>query len=299
MEDQMERRNSTYSLSSRGGSELESRYMMESGFYVTSFVATIFIAALITLGLLFITLLVTLTVMLRSCQNQTSGVVQLQKTTDLYAYCRLFALHAELNRLEPNEFPTICRGYATQYITEGQYLRDLKLTVLMAKRYFSSLAPKDSLDIVLMDIDDIFQSNIPHNTSLLEFRFDLYDSSNWVEEVKHSIGILILELYTKLRASGWSLVYITRKPETQRNETKESLISAGYGSWSSLIMRSDEEMKMESWEYFSRRRTELCNQGFRIKGVISSKMEALTGSCLGIRNFKLPDPIYKLDVKSL
>ena len=133
---------------------------------MTSFAATIFIGALITVGVLFISLLIALAVMLQSCQNKSGGFVQLQKPSDAYDYCRIFALHAELNRLETNEFPTVCHAYAT----EGQYLRDLKLTVLMAKSYFSGLVPKDSLNVVLMDIDDIFPSNNPHDTSLLLFR---------------------------------------------------------------------------------------------------------------------------------
>ncbi|KAI3857458.1 hypothetical protein MKW92_033095 [Papaver armeniacum] len=297
MEDHLDRRNSTYALSSRGGSEFGSQYMMESGFYITSFAATIFIASAITLVVLFMTLLITLTAMLQSCQSQSGGVVEQQKPiTDTYAYCRLFSEHAELNGLEPIEFPKICHPYATQYITEGQYLGDWKLTILMAKKYFSSLAPKDNFDIVLIDLDDILQSNNPRNTSQLQFRSDLNDAvvRNRIEELDYSVKTILLEFYSKLRDSGWEVVYITRKPEKQRNATEENLLSAGYGGWTSLIMRTNEEMKLETWEYLARRRKELNNQGFRIRSVISSKMEALTGPCSGTRNFKLADPIYGL-----
>ncbi|KAI3988826.1 hypothetical protein MKX01_016397 [Papaver californicum] len=299
MEDHLDRRNSTYALSSRGGSELGSQYMMESGFYITSLAATIFIASAITLVILFMTLLITLTVMLQSCQSQSGGVVEQQKpVTDTYAYCRLFTEHAELNGLGPIDFPKICHPYATQYITEGRCLGDLKLIILMAKRYFSSLAPKDNFDIVLIDVDDILQSKNPHNTSRLQFRSDLNDvvGRNWIEELNYSVTAILLEFYSKLRDSGWAVVYITRKPEKQRNATEDNLLSTGCGGWTSLIMRTDEEMKMETWEYLAGRRKELNNQGFRIKSVISSKMEALTGPCLGTRNFKLVDPIYELRV---
>ncbi|KAI3906512.1 hypothetical protein MKW98_009420 [Papaver atlanticum] len=300
IEDHLDRRNSTYALSSRGGSEFGSQYMMESGFYITSFSATIFIASAITLVVLFMTLLITLTVMLQSCQSQSGGVVDQQKPiTDTYAYCRLFTEHAELNGLGPIEFPKICHPYATQYITEGQYLGDLKLTISMAKKYFSSLAPKDNFDIVLIDLDDILQSNNPHNTSQLQFRSDLNDVvvRDRIEKLNYSVKTILLEFYSKLRDSGWAVVYITRKPEKQRNATEENLLSAGYGGWTSLIMRTNEEMKMETWEYLARRRKELNNQGFRIRSVISSKMEALTGPCLGTRNFKIVDPIYELRVR--
>nr|DAD26619.1 TPA_asm: hypothetical protein HUJ06_028087 [Nelumbo nucifera] len=115
----MERGSSTQSLSSRGGSDMgSSRYLIESGFYLTSLAATIFVAALITVGVLFITLLVALTLMLQSCQSRNSGVVQLRETRVEYDYCKSFTLHAELNNLEVAEFPTICKAHAISYIKE-------------------------------------------------------------------------------------------------------------------------------------------------------------------------------------
>ncbi|GLT93005.1 hypothetical protein SLE2022_108130 [Rubroshorea leprosula] len=57
-------------------------------------------------------------------------------------------------------------------------------------------------------------------------------------------------------------------------------------------MRSDDEMQMDTNEYFSRRRAVLQKEGFNVIGVISSHMDALTGSYLGKRIFKLPNPIY-------
>jgi|UniRef100_A0A2N9H2P9 hypothetical protein len=142
----------------------------ESGIYMTSFAATIFIGALVAVGILLITLLIALTVMLQSCQNQSSGVVEVLKTSDDYIDCKVFALYAELNSLEADEFPSFCRVLAIQYIRAGQYARDLNSTIQLVQNYFSSITPKnDGLDVVLIDIDDILSSN-PHNTSLLMHR---------------------------------------------------------------------------------------------------------------------------------
>ncbi|XP_043703203.1 uncharacterized protein At2g39920-like [Telopea speciosissima] len=287
----MERGDSSESFSSTGGSEIGSSFMMESGFFITSFAATIFVSAIVGVVLLFITLLISLATMLHSCQSRSSGVIQLQKITDDYSYCKVFALHAELNALEADEFPKICKTLAIQYVKEGQYLRDLNLTMSVADNYFCSLAPeKDGLDVVLIDLDDIFLSN--PCTHQLNNRLGQHDKNELAEEAKHLNHMLVLGFYKKLQASGWSLILITRKPEKQWNAVQESLIVAGYGGWSSLIMRSDDEMQMETWEYFSRRRAHLQNQGFRIASVISSQLDALTGPCLGKRNFKLASPIY-------
>ncbi|KAL5709237.1 hypothetical protein ACHQM5_019948 [Ranunculus cassubicifolius] len=288
LSDQMEHRTSTHNLS-REGSEHGSQ--MESGLFVTSFAAAIFIAAIVTIGVLFITLVTTLTVMLQSCQNSNDGLLEQHKMSYQVDYCRMFRLHAELNMLDVDEFPSICEAQALQYIREGQYIRDLNCTMRMIHSYFSKLTPgDDGLDVVLIDIDDILLSNDPYHLSPLQYRIS--EENNQVGKHKLQASVHIHELHSKLQASGWSLMFVTRKPEKLRNETMEELVSFGYENGSSLIMRSDDEIQMENWEFFSRRRSELKNLGFRIKSVISSHMDALNGPCLGERIFKLPIRFY-------
>ncbi|PIA54440.1 hypothetical protein AQUCO_00900764v1 [Aquilegia coerulea] len=272
--------------------EIGSHYQIESGLFITSFAAATFIAAIVTIGVLFITLVITLTVMLQSCRNSNAGLFQLEERSDQYNYCRIFALQAELNRLETYEYPSICKAHVIRNIKEGQYLRDLNSTMRVVSNYYSSLKPQaDCLDVVLLDVEDILTSNKPYNASPLQHVLSVLEDINQLVQDKLQASVHILELYSKLQASGWSLIFITRKPEKLRNATIEALISSGYGSWSSLVMRSEDEMVMESWEYFSRRRAELQKLDFRISSVISSHMDALTGPCLGKRNFKLPRPL--------
>ncbi|XP_058081427.1 uncharacterized protein At2g39920-like isoform X2 [Magnolia sinica] len=64
----------------------------------------------------------------------------------------------------------------------------------------------------------------------------LNSSGKLVEDVKHPMHMFVLRLHMKLHASGWSLILFSRMPEKQRNATMDHLISAGYRSWSSLIM---------------------------------------------------------------
>lgn len=151
------------------GPEHGSQYMVESGFYMTTFAAVIFIGGLITVGVLLITLLVTLAVMLQSCQNRSSGVVELMKSSGDNNYCKLFALHAELNSLEADNLPEICRGLAIRYIKEGQFARDLNLSIQIVEGYFNTLTPSyNGLDVVLMDIDDIFASSSKYSNPLID-----------------------------------------------------------------------------------------------------------------------------------
>ncbi|GLT31429.1 hypothetical protein SLA2020_061650 [Shorea laevis] len=290
---QMEREYSARSLSSRGdsGGEVGSHYVEESGFYMTSFAATIFIGALVTFGVLLFTLLITLAVMLQSCQSRSKGIVEIQKSSNHLSHCKIFELHAELNSLEAYELPPVCRSLAIEYIREGQYARDLNFTMWMIESYFHSLMPlHGGPDVVLMDIDDIFSPD-PHINRLMN-RFDQYGCNGCIEEAKQMKHLLTLQLYIRLRSRGWPLILLSRKPERVRNSTAEHLISAGYSGWFSLIMRSDDEMQMVTNEYFSRRRAVLQKEGLNIIGVISSRMDFFTGSNLGKHVFKLPSPIY-------
>jgi hypothetical protein len=127
---------------------------------MTSFTATIFLASLAILGILLITLLVSLAIMLQSCQSKNGGAIELQNTNDYHSYCRMHSLHAELNSLEEYDIPNICRDLAIHYIREGQYAKDLNLLMSMIDDYFKSLRPSENgLDVVLIDIDDIVPSN--------------------------------------------------------------------------------------------------------------------------------------------
>ncbi|XAR65894.1 Acid phosphatase [Bertholletia excelsa] len=289
---QMEREYSGRSLSSRGGSDMGSNYVMESGFYMTSFAATIFIAALVTVGVLLITLLIALTVMLQSCESRSQGIVEIPKTNENYNYCKIFSLHAELNKLDADDFPEICKISAVQYIKEGQYVKDFNLTMEMVQSYLNAVKPpKHGLDLVLMDVDD-FLSSRSYYIHALWSRCNKFDGDDCFEEAKNWKHFFTLKLYMKLQADGWPLILFSRKPETQRNATVKQLISAGYSGWSSLVMRLDEERQMDSHEFFFRMRHKLQNQGFCLKAVISSQMDALMGLYSTNRVFKLPSPFY-------
>lgn len=275
----MEAEDSSHSLLSRRQTEeLGSHYVTESGVYMSSFAATIFVAGLVTIGVLTVTMLVALTVMLSSCQNSSSGIIERFRSNDNHDYCYAFAFHAELNNLEANEFPAMCNQY-NQHSQVAKFLTDLNLTVQLAENYFSNLkANDDCMDVILMDVDDIFIGDFAGSISTKEW--------------EHTASAIRLRLFSKLQGSGLPLIIFSRRHSSSRNETLNSLISAGYSGWTSLIMRSDEEVHMESWEYLWRHRLDLVEQGYRIASVISSQADAFRGSYIGVRNFKLANAKY-------
>lgn len=150
--------------------ELGSRYVVETGFYMSTYAAAVFIGGIITVGVLLITFIIALSVMLQSCHSSTAGVVELAKPyQDDYSYCNIFALHAELNRFEADDIPVICRSLVVQYIKGGQYGRDVNLSIGLAESYFSSLTPHENgLDVVLVDIDGFFTSDTKCGGALID-----------------------------------------------------------------------------------------------------------------------------------
>ncbi|KAI4299459.1 hypothetical protein L6164_032919 [Bauhinia variegata] len=285
---QMEQQNSARSLAS-AGSELESRYVIESGFYMKSVTATIFIASLITLGILLITMLVSLVVMLQTCESRSEGIIEFPTVRDDYSYCKIYSLHAELNNLKGNNnIPKICHALAIQYITGGQYAKDLDSTNSLIEDYFKSTTPSDDgLDVVLMDIDDTFPAN-PRSSNLFH-RFHNYSISDCIEKAKNLKLMFILRLYKNVQADGWPIILLSREPGSHQNVTTNRLLAAGFRGWSSLMMRLEDEDSTKGYGYFSRQRNLIEKKGYRIKSVISSYMDALIVSDTGMRNFKLPD----------
>ncbi|KAL1825177.1 hypothetical protein ACET3Z_011955 [Daucus carota] len=290
----MEREFSAQSFSSSADSDTEIRndYEVESGIYMTSCAATILVAALISLGALMMTVLISLTVMLQSCQTKSSGALEMWNSVDDYRDCKIYALNAELNGLDARSVPSFCKDIAIKYIKQGEYMRDLETTSLLVENYLNDIKPlADFLDAVLMDIDDFVPLHSHYFSPSLP-GFTGYIYNNYVEEARRQKKLIFLQLYMKLQGGGWPLVLFSRKPEKLRGTAFEHLISAGCGNWSSLVMRSEEEMPMHIQDYIFRRRNLLQQQGFRIRAVISSNMDALTSPVSGSRIFKIPNPIY-------
>ncbi|KAF7816362.1 acid phosphatase-like protein [Senna tora] len=281
---QMEQQYSARSLS--GGSEMGSHYVVESGFYMTSFAAIFFISGLFTVGVLLITLVVSLAVMLQSCQSRNAGVPELQSLNHDYSYCKIYALHADLNNLELHNLPKVCRALAIQYVKGGQYGRDLDTTKSLIEDFFNDIQPSDhGLDVVLIDIDDLLPS-YPH----CRFPND-YGLSECLGEARSLKLKLISKLYMNLQAAGWPIILLSREPGIQRNVTTYHLNSVGFKGWSSLIMREEDEDCIKGKEYFARKSNVIQRNGFRIRSIISNHMDALTVADTGMRSFKLPDPI--------
>ncbi|KVI09851.1 uncharacterized protein At2g39920-like [Cynara cardunculus var. scolymus] len=289
---QMEREYSARSLTSAEGSDMGSQFRMESVIYMSSCAATIFIGSLVIVGILLMTLLIALTVMLQSCQSREAGVLESFKSDhNQYDHCRMAAFHSEINSFEGYSLPEFCKDVAVKYIKEGHYMRELNISVSLVENYFNGVTPDDGgRDVVLMDTDDFLPDDSLRTNPLL-YGYNRYGCNDCVREAKHMKHVFLIRLYLKLQSDGWPLILLSRKPEKLREVTIENLTSAGCGGYSKLIMRTNEEMKMDTRNYFSSQKMAIQAEGYHIKAVISSQMDALIGSIMKTQNFKIPNPL--------
>lgn len=140
---------------------------------MSSFAATVFIGGLVTVGVSLMTLLIALAVMLQSCQSKNAGMVELRSSADLHDYCKILALHLELNHLDSDTLPTICQEHTAQYFRDGHYTKELNITLMLIENYFSSIRPGGQ-DVVLMDADDLFASELFYVNQLQKRYFSIF-----------------------------------------------------------------------------------------------------------------------------
>lgn len=81
-------------------------------------------------------------------------------------------------------------------------------------------------------------SNVLHCCAV--HRAELFDEDVWNEWVNQKAGLPLLAsvgLFNRLKAVNVGVVFLTGRPENQRNATSANLISAGYKGWTALLLR--------------------------------------------------------------
>jgi hypothetical protein len=149
-------------------SQFGSRYIQvdDSGVYLSSMVVTVLVAAIATIGILLFTLVITLSVLLGSCQGQPLSVNILSPLNNARKSsfsCDSFILNAEVNNLQGWIVSEECVGTVAKYMRGGQYYTDFAGAIAAAADYLSGLPLKgDGSEVVVMDIDETALSNLPY-----------------------------------------------------------------------------------------------------------------------------------------
>ncbi|KAL6334866.1 hypothetical protein AAG906_023671 [Vitis piasezkii] len=198
------------------------------------------------------------------------------------------------NIIEWSTVPQACESYVGHYMLGDQYRKDSGVVVYEAITHAQSLKlAGDGKDIWVFDIDETSLSNLPYYAKH-GFGVEAYNSTqfnNWIYEGKAPALPESLKLYKKLQSLGIKPVFITGRPEAQRNVTAANLQNAGYHTWEKLILKGS-SVTGTAVAYKSNERKKLEQSGYRIVGNIGDQWSDILGTNVGNRTFKLPDPMY-------
>ncbi|XVF86723.1 hypothetical protein PTKIN_Ptkin18bG0064900 [Pterospermum kingtungense] len=191
--------------------------------------------------------------------------------------------------------PGECEEYVGHYMLGHQYRKDSRMVANQALLYAQSLSlARDGKDVWVFDIDETSLSNLPylaqHGFGVEPYKPALF--KKWVMEGKAPALPESLILYKKLLSLGIKVIFLTGRPEDQRNVTANNLRKAGYHTWEKLILKGAAYTGKTALVYKSSERKKLEKSGYRIIGNMGDQWSDLRGTNVGNRTFKLPDPMY-------
>ncbi|CAK7356777.1 unnamed protein product [Dovyalis caffra] len=214
--------------------------------------------------------------------------------------CLSWRLAVETNNLVGwATVPEECENYVGHYMLGDQYRGDSAVITDAAFAHAKSFKlAGDGKDIWVFDVDETTLSNLPYYAEHL-FGAEPYNSTafnQWVFKGKAVALPESLKLYKKLLSIGIKVVFLTGRPEEQRAVTSTNLKNAGYHNWEKLILKSSSYAGKTAVFYKSSERAKLEKKGYRIIGNMGDQWSDLLGTNVGKRTFKLPDPMYYINM---
>ncbi|XP_030487933.2 acid phosphatase 1 [Cannabis sativa] len=193
--------------------------------------------------------------------------------------------------------PVACEDYVGHYMLGDQYRKDSKAINDEAFLYVKTLnlSKKAANDVVwVFDIDETTLSNLPYYAQhgFGVERFNATSFNEWVFTGKAVALPESLKLYKKLVRLKVKIVFLTGRTEDQRTVTETNLRSVGYNSWDKLLLKGKNFVGKPAAEYKSAQRKILEKEGYKIIGNMGDQWSDLLGTNIGLRTFKLPDPMY-------
>ncbi|CAN4086884.1 unnamed protein product [Withania somnifera] len=211
--------------------------------------------------------------------------------------CLSWRLAVETNNIQNWKLvPLQCEDYVGHYMLGKQYRVDCYNVVAAAIQYAKTLKiAKDGKDVWVFDIDETTLSNLPYyarsDVAFGATKFNGTKFDEWTREGEAPAVPGALFLYRTLLSMGIKPVFITGTKEEFRQIRIANLNKVGYHSWIKLILKGV-NYTGSSVKYKSTKRVELVKDGYRIVGNIGDQWSDLIGDYVGLRTFKLPDPMY-------
>ncbi|MEI6056498.1 MAG: HAD family acid phosphatase [Lentisphaerota bacterium] len=146
---------------------------------------------------------------------------------------------------------------------------------------------------IVMDIDETSVSNYPVELQM-DFGYNNDIFNKFISSNNETVIASTLALFKQAQTQGVATIFITGRPENQRDDTERNLKRLGYSNWTKLILKPNDFPKGGSAADFKApERAKLEKEGYRIILNIGDQYSDLNGGYAD-RSFKYPNPFYYL-----
>ncbi len=103
-----------------------------------------------------------------------------------------------------------------------------------------------------------------------------------------------LRLFQRARALGYTVFFITGRPEPQRTATERNLRTAGYDGFEHVSLKQADQADLSTEAYKSAERARILRAGYTLILNMGDQWNDLEGTPLAEHSVKLPNPFYYL-----
>ncbi len=195
-------------------------------------------------------------------------------------------------------------GTVTIPSSDSNYARQMKQIVDRAEAYLAAAWRRyhgAGQPTVVFDIDDTLL-NTYHDTLAEQFGYDPATNAIWIDNAAFPAVFYMLQLVSFAAGHGYSVFFITGRPQSQAAATIKDLTSAGYAapqpghlflkpSTPPSYLHCAKAPSCTTIEYKSGTRNYISGQGYTIVADFGDQYSDLLGGDAG-HQVKIPNPMY-------
>jgi len=144
---------------------------------------------------------------------------------------------------------------------------------------------------LILDIDETTLSNYVEETGA-DFAYNAAAFDAWVQTAQASAIPGTLRLYKEAQRLGFTIFFITGRPESERGATERNLRAQGFDNWKLLVMRPVSHGSQTIGEFKAKTRSEIAEQGYALALNVGDQWSDLRGDPEAEFSVKYPDPFY-------
>ena len=185
----------------------------------------------------------------------------------------------------------VAKDIVKDYYESGKFDKEMEDVISDAKEKFDKINLKKN-SVVIFDVDETALNNYDLAIQM-DFGY-VYDlNKKWNQELKAPAIPQVQDLYKYLLDKGAKIIFLTGRNWNEYDVTYKNLIQAGYTKFDTLITQREDEQKLKSQEFKTKKRTELANGGYEIIGTVGDQWTDLNGAYSEIQ-IKIPNYLYEI-----